>query len=262
MKGPIAIITGGSRGIGRGIALELAKLGWNLGIHYAQNQQAAQETKNLCLSIAKNYGHEIYVHCFQAHLQISEQRKRFVNELSSIFSSVDMLVNNAGVAPKIREDMLKISEEAFSENLSINLIGPFFLTQEILPLMLKPYQLDIPYRSVVFITSISAYTASTNRAEYCIAKSALSMAAKLYAVRLAEFNIRVFEIRPGIIATDMTAPVKEKYDKLISQGLTLIRRWGTPEDIGRVVASIARGDFLFSTGMILDIDGGFHIRIL
>ncbi len=186
-----------------------------------------------------------------------------INFILDIYGRIDLLVNNAGIAPKVRADVLDTAEDSFDHLLDVNLKGPFFLTQRVANTMIDLIaNKTIDRGAIVNISSISAYTASTNRAEYCISKAGLSMMTQLFAARLAEHNINVYEVRPGIIETDMTAAVKEKYDKLIAGGLTPIRRWGTPEDVGRAVAAIARGDLPFSTGETINVDGGFHMKTL
>lgn len=179
---------------------------------------------------------------------------------------LDLLVNNAGVAPEVRADILDATEESFDRVLNINVKGPYFLTQLAARWMIEQVRSanadGVISPKIVTISSISAYTASANRGDYCVAKAALSMLTPLYASRLADFGIQVFEIRPGIVATDMTEPVKEKYDKLIGEGLTPMKRWGTPEDIGKAVAAIAQGLLPFSTGEVINVDGGFHLRRL
>jgi NAD(P)-dependent dehydrogenase (short-subunit alcohol dehydrogenase family) len=179
---------------------------------------------------------------------------------------LDLLVNNAGVAPHVRADILDADEASFDRLIQINVKGPYFLTQQVARWMIEQRQAagaEASYHpKIVTISSISAYTASVNRGDYCVAKAALSMLTPLYATRLAEYGINVYEIRPGIIATDMTAPVKEKYDKLIAGGLTPIQRWGTPGDVGKAVAAIAQDLLPFSTGEVINVDGGFHLRRL
>jgi 3-oxoacyl-[acyl-carrier protein] reductase len=179
------------------------------------------------------------------------------------FGRIDVLVNNAGVAPNVREDMLQSSEQSFDRLIAINLKGPFFLTQQVAQWMVAERQ-HLPGIAplIINIGSVSAYTSSSTRADYCISKAGVSMMTQLYADRLAEFGIPVFEIRPGIVETDMTSAVKEKYDRLIHEGLTPIRRWGQPGDVGKAVAAIVEGYFPFSTGEVINVDGGFHLRRL
>ncbi len=256
---PIALITGASRGIGRGIALELASLGsHHLIINYAGNETAATECRNLCLEA----GNEIEVEICQADISKSADQQRLVQFAKDRFSRIDLLVNNAGVAPDVRADLLEASPESFDRLVSINLKGPYFLTQHVANLMRTTEALPGATRAIINITSISAWTASVNRGDYCIAKAGLSMMTKLYAARLAEFGIGVFEIQPGIIQTDMTGAVKEKYDKLFADGLTPINRWGLPADIGKAVAAIAAGAFPYTTGQVFHVDGGFNVRTL
>ena len=249
---PTAIVTGSSRGIGRGIALSLAKDGWSVVINYCGNQQAAEET---CAAVEEAGGKAIAV---QGDVSLTADRERLVAESLAWNGSIDLLVNNAGIAPSVRADILDASEESFDRLMTVNLRGPYFLTQLVAKQMLKQEQKG----QIVNISSISAYTASVNRGDYCLSKSGLGMMTALYAARLADEGIRVYEVRPGVIATDMTGAVKEKYDKLISEGLSPIRRWGVPEDIGRAVLAIARGDFPFSTGEVINVDGGFHMKTL
>jgi len=279
---PTAIVTGGSRGIGRGIALELAKLGFDLVVNYAGNETAARQTAADCVAQAKASGKAIRAEICQADISIGPARRKLIDFTRSTFGRLDLLVNNAGVAPDVRADILEAGEESFDRLININVKGPYFLTQLAANWMIEQTAPKLaatavlsqshlgaaptpraPYRpKIVTISSISAYTASTNRGDYCIAKAALSMLTPLFAARLAEHGINVYEIRPGVIATDMTGPVKEKYDKLIAEGLTPIQRWGTPEDIGRAVAAIAQDLLPFSTGEVLNVDGGFHLRRL
>jgi NAD(P)-dependent dehydrogenase (short-subunit alcohol dehydrogenase family) len=261
----VALITGASRGIGRGIALELARLGWNLVINYAGNRAAAETTAADCLETARAAGHAIRAEPCQADIAEAAQRARLLNFTREVFGRLDLLVNNAGVAPQVRADLLEATEESFDRLLRINVKGPYFLTQQAARWMIEQAAQTPPGQprpKIVTITSISAYTASVNRGDYCMAKAALAMLTPLFAARLAEYGIQVFEIRPGIIATDMTGPVKEKYDQLIAEGLTPIARWGQPEDIGKAVAAIAQGLFPFSTGEVINVDGGFHLRRL
>ncbi|MCX8156830.1 MAG: 3-ketoacyl-ACP reductase [Verrucomicrobiae bacterium] len=261
----VALITGASRGIGRGIALELAKLGWSLVINYAGNRAAAEATAADCLAAARDAGKAIRAEPCQADIAETSDRTRLLDFTRQVFGRLDLLVNNAGVAPQVRADLLEATEESFDRLMRINLKGPYFLTQQAARWMIEQAAQTPPGQprpKIVTITSISAYTASVNRGDYCLAKAALAMLTPLFAARLAGHGIQVFEIRPGIIATDMTGPVKEKYDRLIAEGLTPIARWGTPEDVGKAVAAIAQGLFPFSTGEVLNVDGGFHLRRL
>ena len=257
---PSALITGASRGIGRGIALTLAKAGTHdLVINYAGNEAAANECRALCLEAGAG---RIRVEICQGDISIAADRARILDFVKSTFGRLDLLVNNAGVAPNVRADLLEAGEESFDRLISINLKGPYFLSQAAARWMIECGPLAENFRAIVNITSISAYTASVNRGDYCIAKAGLSMMTKLFAVRLAEHRIGVYEIRPGVIETDMTGPVKEKYDKLFAEGLTPINRWGRPHDIGRAVTAVASGAFPYSTGEVINVDGGFHLRVL
>ena len=265
---PVALITGASRGIGRGIALELAKLGYDLVVNCAVNLVAARQTATDCTTAAKVSGKEIRAEVAQADISQRADRQRLIEFTREKLGRLDLLVNNAGVAPDVRADVLETSEESFDRLIAINVKGPYFLTQIaanwMIQLLNRAPSVDLtPYRpKIITVSSISAYTASTNRGDYCVSKAALSMLTPLFASRLAANGINVYEIRPGIIATDMTGPVKEKYDQLIAEGLTPIQRWGTAEDIGRAVAAIASDAFPFSTGEVINVDGGFHLRRL
>jgi len=267
----VALITGASRGIGRGIALELAKIGTDLVINYASNLSAAKQTAADCLSSAKANGKIIRAEICQADIASGTDRNKLIDFTKEKFGRLDLLVNNAGVAPDVRADILEAPEASFDRMININVKGPYFLTQLAAKWMIQQTKAGSTKRAknasgtqprIITISSISAYTASVNRGDYCIAKAALSMLTPLYAARLAEHGINVYEIRPGIIATDMTGPVKEKYDKLISKGMTPIKRWGTPEDVGKAVAAIAQDLLPFSTGEVMNVDGGFHLRRL
>jgi 3-oxoacyl-[acyl-carrier protein] reductase len=262
---PVALITGASRGIGRGIALELAKSGHDLVINYAGNVEAAKQTASDCVAAAKTAGKTICAEICQADISLGADRQKLIAFTREKFGRLDLLVNNAGVAPNVRADILEAGEESFDRLIAINVKGPYFLTQLAAKWMIELVQgptSKVQRPKIVTISSVSAFTASTNRGDYCVSKAALSMLTPLFASRLAEHGINVYEIRPGIIATDMTGAVKEKYDKLIADGLTPIQRWGTPEDIGRAVAAIAGDAFPFSTGEVINVDGGFHLRRL
>ena len=263
-----SLITGASRGIGRGIALALAEAGHDLVINYAGNAEAARRTAADCVAAAKTAGKSIRAETAQADVGAAADRRRLIDFARSTFGRLDLLVNNAGIGSVGRPDILEATEENFDRLMAVNLKGPFFLTQLAARWMLDPAGAPTssparPYRpKIITISSISAYAASTNRGDYCIAKAALGMMTQLYAARLAAHGINVYEIRPGVIASDMTAPVKEKYDKLIAEGLTPIARWGTPEDVGRAVAMLASDALPFSTGEVINVDGGFHVRRL
>jgi 3-oxoacyl-[acyl-carrier protein] reductase len=255
---PVSLITGSSRGIGRGIALELAKRGTHdIVINYAGNEAAAAECRELCASAS---GGKIRIEIVQGDVSSAADRERMIGFVREKFGRLDLLVNNAGVAPHVRADLLDASEESFDRLISINLKGPYFLTQLAARLIIDSKPIEPFARAVVNVTSISAFTVSANRGEYCVAKAGLAMMTKLYAVRLAEFGITVFEIQPGVIATDMTGPVKEKYDKLFAEGLAPINRWGQPADIGKAVVAVAEGLFPYATGQVFNVDGGFHLQ--
>jgi NAD(P)-dependent dehydrogenase (short-subunit alcohol dehydrogenase family) len=261
----VALITGASRGIGRGIALELARLGHDLVINYAGNTNAAQQTAKDCVALALDSQKTIRAETCQADISQPADRQKLVDFTRQSFGRLDLLANNAGVAPSVRADLLEASEDSFDRLMAINVKGPYFLTQRVARWMIEQRgsQETATYRpKIVTVSSVSAYAASTNRGDYCVSKAALSMLTPLFAARLAEYGINVYEIRPGIIATDMTGPVKDKYDKLIADGLTPIQRWGAPEDIGKAVAAIAQDSFPFSTGEVINVDGGFHLRRL
>jgi 3-oxoacyl-[acyl-carrier protein] reductase len=263
---PVGLVTGASRGIGRGIALELARIGCDLVIAYARNATAARETAADCLSAARSAGRSVRAEIQQADIASGADRRKLLEFTQATLGRLDLLVNNAGVAPETRSDILEASEQSFDRIINTNLKGPYFLTQLAAKWMIEQGRAGGPpgpFRpKIITISSVSAYAASVNRGDYCLSKAGLSMLTALYAARLAEHGIGVYEIRPGIIATDMTEPVKEKYDKLIRDGLTPIKRWGTPEDVGKAVAAIAQDLLLFSTGEIINVDGGFHLRRL
>ncbi|HUV42177.1 MAG TPA: 3-ketoacyl-ACP reductase [Sedimentisphaerales bacterium] len=261
---PLAIVTGASRGIGRGIAVELANLGFNIVFSHfdftadgkpdlARGRQTQSEINALGTDC----------HVLRADVSDAQDRAKLIDLARDTFGRADMLVNNAGVAPSKRADLLEATEESFDRVMSINLKGPYFLTQAVANWMIEQKK-QFPDRQfrIVSTGSISAYTSSPGRGEYCVSKAGITMMTKLYADRLAEYGIGVFEIRPGIIATDMTSVVKDKYDKLIADGLTPIKRWGQPQDIARAVGAIAEGRLDFSTGQIINVDGGFHLRRL
>jgi len=257
---PLALITGASRGIGRGIALELARTGrHDLVVNYAGNEAAARECKALCEEAC---GGKRRVETVQGDISVLEDRERMLDFVGREFGRLDLLVNNAGVAPSVRADLLEAGEESFDRLMSINLKGPYFLTQKAAKLIADSTPVEGAARAVVNVTSISAYTVSTNRGDYCVAKAGLAMMTKLYAVRLAEYGIGVFEIQPGVIATDMTQGVKEKYDRMFAEGLAPICRWGTPSDVGKAVVAVATGLFPYSTGQVFNVDGGFHIHTI
>jgi 3-oxoacyl-[acyl-carrier protein] reductase len=254
-----ALVTGASRGIGRAIAVALGGLGYNVAINYNANADAAREASEL---VQKAGGEPEIV---QADIGDEHARAEMCQRILNRFGRIDLLVNNAGVAPKSRDDLLDMSDASFQNVMHTNLEAPFFLTQWVARQMvhqIKEYPSSLPPQ-IINISSISAYTASVNRGQYCISKAGVAMMTQLFAARLAEFGINVYEIRPGIIATDMTGPVKAKYDKLILEdGLLPIRRWGQPEDVAKAVVAIAQGLLPYSTGEVINVDGGFHMRRL
>ncbi len=249
-----AIVTGAARGIGRGISLTLAEHGYTVCAVGTKPADAVEEYTAALTALSPE---SFYV---RGDISSHEDRLRIAEEAFAGLDEVDVLVNNAGVAPLVRADLLDMTEESFDRVMGINLRGAFFLTQEISRRMAA--QTTDAFRAVVFITSISAEVSSVNRGEYCMSKAGLSMAATLYADRLAEYGIRVYEVRPGIIATDMTAGVREKYDRLIAEGLCPIPRIGQPEDVGRTVLALADGALGYTTGQIVGVDGGMMIRKL
>lgn len=230
-----ALVTGGTRGIGRGIAEKLRDEGWEVTVSCRTRREIPG------------------IKCVEADNSIDFERARLLEEAGDI----DLLVNNAGIAPKVRADLLDMSEESMDELLKVNLNGPFFLTQQAAKGMIARGR-----GMIINISSMSAYTVSVNRGEYCISKAGISMMTQLYAARLAEYGIPVYEIRPGIIRTDMTSKVTEKYDALIDGGLLPIARWGTPDDIAEAVSVLAEGRLKYSTGEVINVDGGFHIQRL
>jgi len=257
MDKPIALVTGAGRGIGKGIAEKLGEAGFDLVIDDVHEIKVVQDTLS---SLHAKGADVLYA---QADISVPSDRAKLIALCKEKFGRLDLLVNNAGVAPKQRMDILKATEESFDRVLTINLKGPYFLTQLVANWMVEQKKAN-PERDfrIINIASISSYTSSTARGEYCISKAGISMMTKLYADRLAEFGINVYEIRPGIIATDMTSAVKEKYDKLIGDGLLPIKRWGYPEDIGKAAAAIALGYLPYSTGEVINVDAGFHLRRL
>ena len=259
----VALVTGASRGIGRAIAIELARINCDVMINYATNEAAANEA---CAAVrAVGPDKSVRVASCRADVADASDRKRLLEKTREHFGRLDFLVNNAGVAPEKRVDLLEATEESFDRLIGLNLKGPYFLTQLTARWMIEQRssgEFNDYHPAIVNITSVSAYAASPERGDYCISKAGLSMMTKLYAARLAKEGINVYEIRPGIIATDMTAGVKAKYDQLIDADLTPIKRWGTPEDVGRAVAARAAGGFPFSTGEVINVDGGFHVRRL
>lgn len=246
----VALVTGGTRGIGLGIARALAAEGWTLALCGVRPAADVREVVNAL-------GRAEY---FQADIGSRDDRARLVQAIAGRWGSVDALVNNAGRAPSVRADILEAQEESFETLVRVNLQGPYFLTQALARQMVARGEQDGSFAgSIVFVTSVSAEMASTGRGDYCVTKAGLAMAARLFATRLAAARIAVYEVRPGIIATDMTAPVKSLYDARIADGLVPERRWGQAADVGRVVAALLRGDAPYATGSVINVDGGLAI---
>lgn len=259
----VALVTGGSRGIGRGIVLELARSGMDVAIVSVSADPAITDRGAYKVKAeVEDLGRRAVV--IKADVAAEDDWQRILDETLDAFGAIDLLVNNAGVSLRERFDILETTTESYDRVTGINLRGPFFLTQLVARQMIAQVEAGRPgLAAIVFVSSISAYASTINRAEYCISKAGLSMTNALYAHRLAEHGIGVYEIRPGIIATDMTAGVKDKYDKLILEGdLLPQKRWGQPEDVARAVAAIVRGDLAYSTGQVINVDGGFHLRRL
>jgi 3-oxoacyl-[acyl-carrier protein] reductase len=254
---PTALITGAGRGIGRGIALELAREGFAVAgcdiVFEPENAAAGLFEVKAAVEAAGGEFHPL-----RADIAAIETRDALLAAVLDRFGRLDVLVNNAGVAPNVRRDILETTPESYDRVLGVNLRGPFFLTQKAARIM----EASPAKGTIVFITSISAEVSSTGRAEYCVSKAGLSMAARIFADRLAGSGVRVYEVRPGVIKTDMTAAVREKYDKLIAEGLVPQGRWGLPEDVGKAVAALAKGAFAYSTGLVLEVSGGMNIRRL
>ena len=254
---PYALITGGSRGIGLGIAVELAKARFNLAINGVRSQLSIQPI----LDGLKMFGVDVIY--AQGDIAKKEDREKIFNTVIGEFGHLNVLVNNAGIAPRERKDILEASEDIFDEVLQTNLKGPYFLTQIFASHMIQQKKIDSEYSCcIINVSSVSATVASVNRGEYCISKAGIAMATKLWAARLGEFNIPVYEIQPGVIKTDMTAGVTEKYDRLFEQGISIQKRWGTPEDVGKVAAAMAKGMMPYSTGQVVVVDGGMTVQRL
>lgn len=256
---PVAIVTGASRGIGKAVAKELAVMGFDIVINYFDFKDGKPDDSAAEQTTKEIKGCKI----LRGDVSNAQDRNKLVEFTKEKFGRCDMLVNNAGVAPAKRVDILEATEDSYDRVMNINLKGPYFLTQFVANWMIEQKKQN-PARNfrIVNTASMSSYTSSPARGEYCLSKAGVSMMTMLYADRLAEFGIGVFEIRPGIIMTDMTSVVKEKYDKLIAEGITPIKRWGQPEDIAKAVGAIAEGRLDFSTGQAINVDGGFHLRRL
>jgi 3-oxoacyl-[acyl-carrier protein] reductase len=253
----VALVTGGSRGIGLGVAMALGSNGFDLAV----NGRREESDVASAISDLKSTGADV-LYC-QSDVASLPDHAKMLQTIRDRFRRLDVLVNNAGVAPETRADILDASVESFDRLININLRGPYFLTQSAAKWMIDQRKKEDNFRGcIINVSSISATVASTNRGDYCISKAGIAMATRLWAARLAEFNIDVYEVRPGVIATDMTAGVKEKYDALIASGLTVEKRWGTPADVGKAVATLARGDLPYATGQVLSIDGGITLQRL
>ena len=250
----VALITGGSRGIGFGIAKHLAQNGFDLAVNGVREEKAVADA----LQGLRNVGADV-LYC-QGDVSLTEDRKKIVEQVKKHFGKLNVLVNNAGVAPKERKDILETSEESFDRLIATNLKSTYFLSQQIANWLIEQKKTDTSFTScIINVSSVSATAANVNRGEYCVSKAGISMVTQLFAVRLGEFDIPVYEVRPGVIDTDMTGGVKEKYDKLIGEGLTVQKRWGYPDDVGKAVSVLAIGNFPYSTGQVIMIDGGLTL---
>jgi NAD(P)-dependent dehydrogenase (short-subunit alcohol dehydrogenase family) len=253
----VALITGGTRGIGLGIAQNLATRGYSLALNGVRDENSV---KSILASLKKKGVGVIYC---QGNIGNSDDREAIIKSVKEKYGQLNVLINNAGIAPKERNDILETSESSYDEVMGINLRGPYFLTQTVAKWLIEQKEKKSDFRSsIINVSSISATVASVNRGEYCISKAGVSMMTQLFAVRLGEFNIPVFEVRPGLIETDMTSGVKQKYDALLKEGLCVFSRWGTPNDVGKAVASLAEGDLPYSTGQVIMIDGGMTLQRL
>ena len=253
-ENPVALITGGARGIGLGIARSLAAEGYSLALNGVRPEEQVQGV----LTSFRDAGTEV-VYC-QGDVGQAGNRESIIRRVKDEFGRLDVLVNNAGITSPGRKDLLEADEESFDRVVAVNLKGPYFLTQLAANFMIELREGGLDAEPcVINVSSISAEFVSTNRGDYCLTKAATGMATKLWATRLAEFGIRVYEVQPGVIRSDMTAGVTEKYDRLIADGLTLEKRWGEPADIGRAIAALVRGDIPYATGQVLHIDGGLRI---
>jgi 3-oxoacyl-[acyl-carrier protein] reductase len=249
----VALVTGGTRGIGLGIARALAREGWTLALCGLRSRDQVDDVVREIAALGADAEY------WAADIGSPGDRAHLLSSIVAHFGTLHALVNNAGRAPRVRADLLAATEDSFEEVLRTNLQGPYFLTQAVARLLVQSTAPgDVP-RAIVFVTSVSAELASPHRGEYCVSKAGLSMAAKVFALRLASDRIPVYEVRPGIVATDMTAGVKETYDKRISEGLVPEGRWGQPEDVGRAVAALLRGDLAYATGTVFNVDGGLSI---
>lgn len=249
-----ALITGGSRGIGLGIARSLARAGFDLAINGVRGEEDVVDP----LKELRQLGSDV-IYC-QGDVGDAKDRRRIMEKVKGHFGRLNVLINNAGVAPKERRDILEATEESFDQVLRTNLTSAYFLSQLAANWMIEQKASAPGFEATIInVSSISATVVSTNRGEYCVAKAGMSMATQLFAARLGEYNIPVYEIRPGVVATDMTARVTEKYDKLIAEGLCVLPRWGLPEDVGKAAAALATGNFPYTTGQVIMVDGGMNI---
>lgn len=250
----VALITGGSRGIGLGIAKEFAGLHFDLAINGIRDEASVSTVLNELRSAGVRV---IYI---QGDVSVKKDRHKMVSQTVEYFGKLNVLVNNAGIAPQERKDILEATESSFDQVLETNLKGPYFLTQLVAHSMIGQKKEDNEgFYCIINISSVSANIASVNRGEYCISKAGISMATRLWAARLGEFDIPVYEIQPGVIRTDMTAGVEGKYDELFMKGLAIQKRWGTPQDVGKVAAAMATGSMPYSTGQVVMVDGGMSI---
>jgi NAD(P)-dependent dehydrogenase (short-subunit alcohol dehydrogenase family) len=249
---PVALVTGGSRGIGRAVCVELARAGHAVAVNFAGNEDAARETQALL-------GPGVSSLLCRADVSVAADRDRLVDEVLGTWGRLDVLVNNAGITSVGRRDILEATEDSWDRVLGVNLKGAFFLTQRVAREMIR-LRAALADPVIVNVTSLSAYALSVNRGDYCVSKAGLGVATQLFALRLADAGIRVYEVRPGVIDTDMTAGVRDRYVQLIAEGLTPVRRLGTPADVGRAVAALVAGAVPYSTGDVVNVDGGFHLR--
>lgn len=258
MEQRVAVVTGGGRGIGRGVVEALAEMGLRVAVNYRNDAKAAEEVRAMALRLGAPEALSI-----RADVADVAQGRALVAKVLDHFGRLDVWVNNAGIAPENRVDLLKTTTESWDRVLGTNLRGPFFLTQEVARVMIELVERGIAREpQIQFIGSVSSTTASVGRGEYCVSKAGLSMVAQLFAVRLAPHGVRVYEIRPGLIDTDMTKPVHEHYDRKLGEGLVPLGRWGTPGDVGRASAALAGGALPYATGAVLDVDGGLQLRRL
>ena len=250
----VALITGGTRGIGFGIAKHLAQNGFDLAVNGVREEKSVANA----LQELRNTGAAIF-YC-QGDVSLTDDRKKIVEQVKKHFGKLHVLVNNAGVAPKERKDILETTEESFDRLMATNLKSAYFLSQHVANWMIEQKKADTSFTScIINVTSVSATVANVNRGEYCVSKAGMSMVTKLFAVRLGEFDIPVYEVRPGVIDTDMTSAVKEKYDKLFEDGLAVQKRWGYPDDVGKAVSALVLGNFPYSTGQVIMVDGGITL---